>query len=439
MHRLRVRSRSISASLHRSAGGEAGFTLIEVVLGTVIFLTVGSSVAQALTDGIAIHGFSRQKTSAQQLANQQIESIRKLPYDSVGTIGGNPPGVVDGNVSTTIGGAVAVTLKTRISYVDDAVPSTYATAANYKKVVVTVTRTSDLLLLSRVVTYVAPQSRTPLGGINNALINVQVLDSVLNTPIPDADVDLATGPSAPRSDVTDAAGNVTFAALTANPVSGPQAYYDLIPSKPGYQLLAADAPPSTAAHAQLAPGQTFTTALRMYLPAAINVVVTDAVGNPYAGPVTISVKSSTMAQSYSASGGSSSLSPVVPGMDYTVSAMTSTGLYAAAVTQSVPDNYPTVLSTTFTLRLLPFPTGKLNIHVRSSGTPTSGARVDVSGGPLSIFVTGTADSGGVLTIDVPIGPGYTVSAVDPSTGATGRTTNVFAPPNGTNVVDVDIS
>jgi len=180
--------------------------------------------------------------------------------------------------------------------------------------------------------------------------------------------------------------------------------------------------------------------LRMYLPATINVAVTDAVGQPYTGPVTISVKSSTMAQSYTATGGTSSLSPVIPGTQYTVSAMTSNGLYAGSVTQSVPDNYPTVLSTTFTLRLLPFPTGRLNIHVRDgSGGPVPNARVDVSGGPLSIFTTATANNGGVLTIDVPIGPGYAIFATDPGGQASGRVTNVFAPPNGTNVVDVDIS
>jgi protocatechuate 3,4-dioxygenase beta subunit len=122
------------------------------------------------------------------------------------------------------------TLTTQISYVNDPTPTSYATAANYKKVTVTVRRSGDSKVLAREVTYLAPPARAAFGGINNVIINVQVVDYGNNTPVQGATVNLGTGPSAPRSDTTDETGTVTFAGLTANPVSGPQAYYDLTSS-----------------------------------------------------------------------------------------------------------------------------------------------------------------------------------------------------------------
>ena len=56
-------------------------------------------------------------------------------------------------------------------------PTSYATAANYKKVTVTVTRDRDSKQLTRGVTQVAPGRARRYGGINKAIINVQVVDS----------------------------------------------------------------------------------------------------------------------------------------------------------------------------------------------------------------------------------------------------------------------
>ena len=90
---------------------------------------------------------------------------------------------------------------------------------------VTVLRARDSKQLTNEVTYVAPPARAPYGGINLAIVNVQVVDFALNTPVADATVNLSTGPSAPRSDTTDSTGTVTFAALTPNPSAAD--FYDL--------------------------------------------------------------------------------------------------------------------------------------------------------------------------------------------------------------------
>lgn len=391
----------------------------EVVVAMMLFLIVATAIGVTLTSSVSANGLARDRTIAQQVANDRIESIRSLSYDSVGTVGGNPPGTVPASQNVSVN-AVLLTERTRITYVDDSVPNSFATAANYKKVVVTVTRERDSLLLAKEATYIAPPARALYGGANKGVIQAKLIDFELNSPVPDATVDLQTGPDAPRSDSTDASGSVTFAGLTANPTSGSQSYYDLGVAAPGYDTLAADVPPSSAAHLQLAPGQVLTTVLRVYRPSTINIVLRDALGQPYAGAATVSVASSRVAQEFPATGGSLSVTQVggesvAPGLPYTVSARAAgspLALFARAVTQVVPQDYPNDLTSNFTLTLTPYATGTLSVQVRKTtgGAAVPGARVEVTGGPVPVFLTGTSNSSGAISFAVPVGSGYTVNA-----------------------------
>ncbi len=213
---------------------------------------------------------------------------------------------------------------------------------------------------------------------------------------------LTTGPSANRSDVTDATGSVSFAALTPNPTSGPQAYYDLAASlSGGYQTLAEDVSPNAPAHVQLAPSQTFNTTLRIFKPATINIVTKDAGGAPYTGPVDVTVYSAFRSTTtpFTVTGGSKTITTlgsevVLPGVNYTVIGKTTTGLCADPAPAYVPDSYPTVLSTTFTLTLTPCPAGTLAVNVQQLSAPAANATVNVTGGPNNMSLSGTTDSAG---------------------------------------------
>ena len=195
--------------------GASGFTLIEVVFAMILFAGLAAAMAGLLTSAVSANKFARQRTLADQAALEQIEAIRRLDYDDVGTILGNPPGVVAPTTTITKVGLDA-TITIQIRYVDDPTPTSYETNANYKRVMVSVRRTSDSQLLAREVTYVAPSSRTPFGGVNLAIIQPLVIDYGTNAPIENATVTLLTGPSAPRSDVTDSSGSVSFKKLTPN-------------------------------------------------------------------------------------------------------------------------------------------------------------------------------------------------------------------------------
>ena len=140
--------------LLRAARREAGITLIETVFAIAIFGVVSTSVIGVLTSATAADGNARQKTIALELAQQQIEFVRQLTYADVCVTAGNPTcpsgvtGIPSSQTKWVMG--LAYKLATSVRWVNDAVPTAVATAANYKRVRVTVTRSSDNKQLARV-------------------------------------------------------------------------------------------------------------------------------------------------------------------------------------------------------------------------------------------------------------------------------------------------
>jgi prepilin-type N-terminal cleavage/methylation domain-containing protein len=201
-------------------GSDAGVTMIEMLLALALFAAIAAPLATVLTSSTNSQRDSRQKTIAQQIAMERIEEIRQMEYEDVGTLSGNPPGTLAASQSESVKGLNA-TVTTHVAFVDDPTPTSYATQANYKQVTVSVFRAGDVKLLTREVTYIAPPERAPFGGINNAIINVSVVDYGDNTPVEGALVELTGGPAgfSDRSDTTDVEGLVTFAALTPKGVS----------------------------------------------------------------------------------------------------------------------------------------------------------------------------------------------------------------------------
>ena len=205
-----------------SGRSEAGISLVEGLFAIALLAVVGVGVVTVLTAGIASQRLSRERTIAEQAVSDQIEVIRRLPYSTVGTVSGNPPGTVPATRAISVRGLTA-TLRTQIAFVNDPVPTSYATAANYKRVKVAVVRDSNLTQLAQGVTYVAPPGRAPYGGINSAIVNAEIVDYALDEPVTGVTVNLATGPSAPRSDTTtQGTGIVTFSALTPNRRAAPR-------------------------------------------------------------------------------------------------------------------------------------------------------------------------------------------------------------------------
>jgi prepilin-type N-terminal cleavage/methylation domain-containing protein len=425
---------------------EDGFSLIELTVAMVLFAIVALALVGLMQSAIAANGLARQKTVAQQMAQDEIESIRELDYWSeIGLVSGNPTGIVQASRTVAVRG-VDASMLIDIDWVNDPTPASYSVYANYKKITVVVRSNRDNRVLASVVTFVAPPGRAPFGGLSNAVLNVTVQEmGPSNQPLEGALVSLASGPSAPLSDSSDVSGLVTFAALTANPTSGPTAFYDVTATKSGFITYVDDRVPLATAHRQLAPSQEDSTTIRLYRPATIDVVLQDSGGAPYTGPTTVKLTSQRTGttQTYTASGsGSLSITafagePVVPG-DFTVRAFTSTGLCADAVQRYVPDDYPTDMSASYTLQLQSCPSGAITVNATQLGGPADGATVEVSGGPNDFApIVQTANASGSTTF------GTLPSGTDPYTitvtrlGETATTTAVVVT-GSTTTVDITL-
>ncbi|MEK7612208.1 MAG: carboxypeptidase regulatory-like domain-containing protein [Patescibacteria group bacterium] len=95
-----------------------GVTLLETLISITILLIIAVSVYRGFSALLDILGASRTRIAAAQVANEQIEIIRNLPYASVGTVGGAPTGVITALVTKEKGG-LTFTIETTIRNVDD--------------------------------------------------------------------------------------------------------------------------------------------------------------------------------------------------------------------------------------------------------------------------------------------------------------------------------
>jgi len=416
-----VRSPFTHFSRVASLKAEDGFGLIELVMASTLFIVVSAPLTGVLLASVTQQKLARERTLAAQTAQSAIESIRALPYESVGVQNGNPSGTVAASLTASQLGVVGLdaTVKTKIAYVNDAPATAYQTKADYKKVTVTVLRNGDSKQLTQEVTYVAPPGGGAVAGQSQGIVQVQTIDMVLNTPLPGVTVTLSNGPSPMRNDVTDATGTAVFPALLPTTVANPD--YDLTASLMGYTTLKDDTPPSTAAHTSIAGGQTFTTILRLYKAATIYVVPKNPDGSTYTGTATATIRSTRGVQSFTFSGGQLQVltiagEPVVPNLQYTARVLAANGQYTAPSTQLVPNSYPTDLTATFPVSLTGTPATMPTLTVKvvnAAGQKVVGATVTVSGGPGSnISLIGTTDGTGTVVFGVPSSsnPQYTAAA-----------------------------
>ena len=81
-----------------------GFSLVEVLVGTAIFLIVAMSVYGAFTSLLKLANGSQARTLGVELADEQFEIIRNMPYVSVGLTNGIPLGILPQTQTLTRGG-----------------------------------------------------------------------------------------------------------------------------------------------------------------------------------------------------------------------------------------------------------------------------------------------------------------------------------------------
>ena len=123
--------------------GIRGFTLIEAVVGSAVFLIIAMAAYQAYAGIFKLVEVDQNRVLAIELANEQFEIIRDLPYASIGVPNGIPSGVVPQN-QTLVRGGITFNVSTIIRNVAlnlgaQSASSTASTTPAEKLVEVTIT------------------------------------------------------------------------------------------------------------------------------------------------------------------------------------------------------------------------------------------------------------------------------------------------------------
>jgi prepilin-type N-terminal cleavage/methylation domain-containing protein len=375
------RDRSASGSpVARSAPcRDQGFTVVELVVASAILLVASTGVLTSLTFAATTTAMGTVRTEALNLASQQLEQARNLPYDDVGIryangTYGDPAGSIP---ATQTSGRFGIT--TQVSWTRD--PSTGE--SEYKNIGITVSWTSP----QQGSVYVASSIFGASALINIGDLSVTVTDRDSNLPISGASV-LVTpaGGTTQRVVSTDASGSAFFGALplgtTGVAVSAVSTLGETYVFEP-------------VATTTIGPALLASDVVYGHLPSSIAVSVVDTGGAAVTGSaVTLTSVSSGQVTTQKLASGSYTFTGLLPG-NYTLTA-TESGYYnsqvcSIAVGPSAPGGRK--VSQIVVLRPMPPPCTLKVFAKTASGVAIAGAMVHVTGpAPASTDATGSPQS-----------------------------------------------
>lgn len=226
-------------------------SLVDVIVGTALVVTIFAGLFGILRASLQVSGLSKLKATATTIASSQIEYIRSLSYDAIGTDGGIPAGNIAQSTTTTNGG-LPFTLRTYIEYADDAKDGLGAADSNhittdYKHIKVTVsyrvgTVTRSVTLVSNAA---PPGLETTTGG---GTLQANIVNSV-GTAVSGATVRIVNASTSPDIDLTTFSDSYGQVILPGAPTS---TEYQVTVTKTGYS--SASTYPRTGTNANPTPG-----------------------------------------------------------------------------------------------------------------------------------------------------------------------------------------
>lgn len=208
-------------------------SFMDVIIGTALVLIIFIALVGLLRSSLQVASLAKTRSIATAIAESQLEYIRSLSYDQVGTQGGIPAGPVAQNATTTMNG-IDFPVHTFIAYVDDPADGagsgdTDGISTDYKVIKVSVSyfangHTQSIDLVSR---YAPPGFETTVGG---GTLQVNVVNAA-GAGVPGATVHIVNSSVSPSIDVTtfSNAGGIVF--LPGAPTS---TQYQVFVSKDGY-------------------------------------------------------------------------------------------------------------------------------------------------------------------------------------------------------------
>lgn len=179
-------------------------SFMDVIIGTALLLTVFLALSGLLRSSLVIASLAKNKSVATTVAESQMEYVRSLSYDAVGTVGGIPAGNIPQYATTTRNGIEFVT-RTFIEYVDDPKDGLEAADAtgittDYKRIKVSVSYVASgrSFLVELVSNYAPPGLETSTGG---GTLRIDVVNAA-GGPVSGASVRIENPSLSPAVDLT---------------------------------------------------------------------------------------------------------------------------------------------------------------------------------------------------------------------------------------------
>ncbi len=214
----------------------SGFTLVEILVATVIFVSVATAIYFGFVNILKLINLTRVRGIMTNLANEQFEIARNLPYSSVGTVGGIPSGVIPQS-TTIVRDNKSFIVETVVHNFDEPFDGTFngtpkdLSPADMKIVGLTIScpLCSGNLAPVSFTAKIGPKN-LETSSVNGALI-IKAIDAS-GLPVPGADVNVVNSSASPAinlNDTTDVNGVLTI--VDTKPwVNG----YKIIVTKDGY-------------------------------------------------------------------------------------------------------------------------------------------------------------------------------------------------------------
>lgn len=156
------------------------FTLVDVLVGISLMLIVFLGIFGAYQLGIKTIAQSKNKINATAIANQQIEVIRNLPYDSIGVSGSFPDGILESSTSI-FQNNVEYTIEKRVDFIIDSAdgiaPPEDECPNDYKKVEIKVSWQGRFPGEIIIVSNIAPKNLAQECAIGGGILSVAVFDA----------------------------------------------------------------------------------------------------------------------------------------------------------------------------------------------------------------------------------------------------------------------
>lgn len=209
-----------------------GFSIIETIVAVAIFAGVSFALFSSFKQAMKIANKASVRSVMSNIATEQLEIIRNLPFDNVGTISGIPSGVIPQNKVINRAGStysINTTIRNIDLPFDGVAPADTAPADNkFAQVDITCTSCSPNITASYS-TQIGPKDLE--GSSTNGSLFVRTIDAK-GEPVPNAVVKVKVNPPNPIVDLIDSTGLSGILQLVgATPLKNA---YQVSVSKPGY-------------------------------------------------------------------------------------------------------------------------------------------------------------------------------------------------------------